>query len=93
MYLFFSGGGATPAPPTPLVVRIVLLHKLRFVQSFFSPTVYYPTIERALVIDKPAWPPLNDSLYETANNAAKNTTIFPIVSILNPNHLFDIRFM
>ena len=33
-------GGFTPALLTLLAIRIVLLHKLRFVQSFNSPTVY-----------------------------------------------------
>ena len=32
-------GGSTLAPPIPPVFRAVLLHKLRFVQSFSSPTV------------------------------------------------------
>ena len=29
-----------PAPPTPLVIRVVLLYTERFVQSFNSPTVH-----------------------------------------------------
>ena len=33
-------GGFTPAPPTPLVIRVVLPHTLRFVQSFNSATVH-----------------------------------------------------
>ena len=32
-------GESTPAPPTLPVIRVVLLHKLRFVESFFPPTV------------------------------------------------------
>ena len=32
-------GGFTSAPLTLLTIRVVLLHKLRFVQSFNSPTV------------------------------------------------------
>ena len=37
----FQEGGSTPAPPTPPLIRVVLLHTHteRFVQSFNSPTV------------------------------------------------------
>ena len=31
----FLWGGSTPGPPTLPVVKIVLLHKYRFVESFF----------------------------------------------------------
>ena len=33
-------GGFIPAPLTLLAIRVVLLHKMRFVKSFNSPTVY-----------------------------------------------------
>ena len=36
----FHGGGSTPASPTLPVVRVVLLHKRAFVQSFMSRSVY-----------------------------------------------------
>ena len=39
MYPFFQEGGSTPATPTLLVIRVVLLHIERFVQSFNSSTV------------------------------------------------------
>ena len=31
----FQEGGSTPAPPTPPVIRVVLLHTESFVESFF----------------------------------------------------------
>ena len=36
-------GGSPPAPPTQLVISLVLLHTERFVKSFNSPTVYVDT--------------------------------------------------
>ena len=35
----FQEGRSIPAPPTPIVIRVVLLHIVRFVQSFNSSTV------------------------------------------------------
>ena len=35
----FQEGGSTPAPPTPPVIRVVILHKRAGVQSFLSRTV------------------------------------------------------
>ena len=35
----FQEGGSTPAPPTLPVIRVVLLHTERFVESFSEPTV------------------------------------------------------
>ena len=36
----FLGGGSTPCPPALPLVRVVLLHKWAFVQSFLSRSVY-----------------------------------------------------
>ena len=34
-------GGFTPVPPTLLVIKVVLLHKERFVESFNSPNFFH----------------------------------------------------
>ena len=47
----FQEGGSTPAPPTPLVIRVVLLHIEHFVQSFNSSTVYVLSLgSRAITV-------------------------------------------
>ena len=54
----FLGGGSTLAPPTLLVIRVVLLHVWRFAQSFFSPTECHAIIGTELSV-----------LYNTSNNS------------------------